>query len=73
MQKRQLIAGVLKLSQRVGGDDGGCASVNNIHAYKALYIVAHYGVKSVKGLVKENVVGLCRKCKHSHCLPAHTL
>ena len=55
MEKGKLIAGILKLTEGVGCDDGGSAAVNNVLTDKLFDIVSHNGVKSVKGFVTEQI------------------
>ena len=72
VKQSKLIAGVLKLSERVGCDNCACATVNNILANKLFDIVSHNGVKAVKGFVKENIVGLGCKSEDGNRLSSHT-
>ena len=59
VQQRQLVAHVLQLPQRVGGDDRRSATVQHFLANQTLDIVPHHRIQSVKRLVKEQVVRMC--------------
>ena len=73
MKQGKVVAYILKLAQVVRCEDYGHIPFRYLGGDKALYKLAYNGVKSVKGLVAEQVVGACGKSENYGCLLLHSL